>query len=540
MHADLLFVNGHVFTADPAAPRARAVAVRDGRVVAVGDDHDVRDLRGPGTEVVDLAGRLLAPGFQDAHAHPVMGGLERLRCDLSGIDDRRGYLDAVAAYAAARPDDEWITGGGWSMDAFPGGTPVKEDLDAIVPGRPVFLPNRDHHSAWVNSAALRAAGITRDTPDPASGRIERDAAGEPTGTLHEGAMALVEPYLPETGHDDYVEALLVAQAHLHSLGITAWQDAILGEYAGHRDATSVYLDVARSGRLTARVRGALWWDRDRGAEQIPDLIGRRTAEGGFAAASVKIMLDGVAENFTAAMHEPYLDGCGCVTGNRGLGFVDYAELPRYVTMLDAEGFQVHFHAIGDRAVTAALDAVAAARTGNGPSGNRHHVAHIQVVRPQDVPRFAEEGVTANMQPFWACHEPQMDELTIPYLGEERAAWQYPFGALHRAGAPLAMGSDWPVSSPDPIWGIHVAVNRARESGTAAFLPGQALDLATALTAYTAGSARVNHLDETGTIAPGMLADLVVLDRDPFAAPVEEIAAARAALTYVAGRQVYAA
>ncbi|GAA2910737.1 amidohydrolase [Streptosporangium fragile] len=540
MHADLLFVNGHVFTASPGAPRARAVAVRDGRIVAVGEDEDVRELGGPGTEIVDLAGRLLAPGFQDAHAHPVMGGLERLRCDLSDLSDRRGYLDAVAAYADAHPEAEWITGGGWSMDAFPGGTPTKEDLDAVVPGRPVFLPNRDHHSAWVNSAALRVAGISRDTPDPADGRIERDAAGQPSGTLHEGAMALVEPYLPAVTHEDYVAALLVAQEHLHSLGITAWQDAILGDYAGYRDATPAYLDVAGAGKLTARVRGALWWDRERGAEQIPDLLARRRTEGRFSAGSVKIMLDGVTENFTAAMHEPYLDGCGCATGNRGIGFVDYAELPRYVTLLDAEGFQVHFHAIGDRAVTAALDAIDAALAANGPRGNRHHVAHLQVLRSQDVPRFAAAGIAANMQPFWACHEPQMDELTIPYLGGERADRQYPFGALHRTGAPLAMGSDWPVSSPDPLWGIHVAVNRARSATMRPFLPGESLDLATALTAYTAGSAWVNHLDDTGTIAPGKLADLVVLDRDPFAAPAAEIAEARVALTYVEGQRVFAA
>ncbi|WP_328675823.1 amidohydrolase [Streptomyces sp. NBC_00343] len=540
MHADLLFTNGPVLT--PEGRTATAVAVTGDRITAVGH-AEVHDLAGPRTQVVDLAGRLLLPGFQDAHVHPVPAGLELTQCDLTRAKTAEDTIAAVRAYADAHPEREWITGGGWSMEAFEGGTPTKELLDSVVPDRPVYLPNRDHHGAWVNSRALQLAGITRDMPDPVDGRIERDASGEPAGTLQEGAMQLVGRLTPPATQADRLAALLHAQRHLHALGITAWQDALVGEFLGMDDPSDAYLAAAREGSLTARVVGALWWDRERGAEQIPELVDRRTAlsHGRFSASSVKLMLDGVAETGTAALLDPYLDKCGCATANRGTSFIDPEQLPKYVTELDALGFQCHFHALGDRAVRDALDAVEAARAVNGPSDTRPHLAHLQVVHPDDVARFVRLGAVANIQPLWAAHEPQMDELTIPFLGPQRALWQYPFGALLRSGATLAAGSDWPVSSPDPLQGIHVAVNRVEPGGTGpVFLPGERLDLAAAITAYTAGSAYANHLDETGRIAEGALADLVVLDRDPFAAPPEEIGESQVALTYVGGTEVYAA
>ncbi len=357
-------------------------------------------------------------------------------------------------------------------------------------------------------------------------------------------MDLVARFLPPSTAEQRVAALLRAQAYLHSLGITAWQDAILGTHGNMTDASQAYLDCAADGRLTAKVVGALWWDRARGAEQIDELVERRSRfnHPRFRPTSVKIMQDGVAENFTAGMTAPYLDACGHPTDNSGLSMVDPVALKEYVTLLDRQGFQVHVHAIGDRAVREALDAFEAARMANGDSDLRHHIAHIQVVHPDDVVRFAELGVAANMQPLWATHEEQMDLLTIPFLGSERAAWQYPFAALARAGARLAAGSDWPVSSPDPLWGIHVAVNRAlpepEVSGAEAFLPEQALDVAAALTAYTAGSAYVNHLDDTGEIRVGAAADLVVLDRDVLAAPSRGIGDARVLATYADGLRVY--
>ncbi|GAA0490911.1 amidohydrolase [Microbacterium aurantiacum] len=546
-HADLVFHGGPVFTADTVRSRTHAVAVSGGRIVAVGGD-EVRDLIGPRTEVVDLGGRLLVPGFQDAHVHPVWGGLDMLRCDLAEYGDAPQYLDAIERYVAAHPDDEWILGGGWQMSAFPGGTPRAEALDAVTGDRPAFFPNRDGHGAWVNSAALRAAGIDRDTPDPADGRIERNPDGTPSGTLHEGAMALVNRLLPEEPLERMTEALLVGQRYLHSFGITAWQDAIVGPYGDAGDPGPAYLRAAAEGTLTARVVGALWWDRSAGLEQIPILQERRERYRGgrFAATSIKIMQDGVAENFTASMLEPYGDGHGHPTDNSGISFVDPEILSRAVPILDADGFQVHFHAIGDRAVRECLDAVARAVEKNGRRDNRHHIAHIQVVHPDDIPRFRELGVAANMQSLWATYEPQMVDLTLPFLGEPRSAWQYPFGDLLRSGAVLAAGSDWSVSSPDPMAAIHTAVNRKAAPGHEegeydAFLPEQAIDLATSLAAYTAGSAWVNHLEaDTGTIEVGKFADLALLDRDPFAGPADLIGATRVLQTFVEGERVYAA
>ncbi|MFI8910449.1 amidohydrolase [Streptomyces sp. NPDC053513] len=539
--ADLVFTHGPVFTADPARTRATSLAVVGERIAAVGHD-EVRDLIGPGTEVVDLTGKLLLPGFQDAHVHAVGGGKELAECDLTGTVGVADYLERIREYADAHPERAWITGGGWSMESFEGGLPTRQLLDSVVPDRPVLLSNRDHHGAWVNSRALELAGLTAATPDPADGRIEREADGSPSGMLQEGAIGLVGRLVPEATAEDRLAGLLRAQKLLHSLGITAWQDALLGSFGGMADPSEAYLTAAGDGSLTARVTGALWWDRERGSEQIPELVARREkfTLGRFRAGSVKIMQDGIAENFTAAMTAPYLDGCGCATANSGLSFVDPGALRGYVTELDALDFQVHFHALGDRAVREALDALEAAITANGRRGNRHHLAHLQVVHPDDLPRFAALGAIANIQPLWAAHEPQMDELTIPFLGPERAAWQYPFGDLVRAGATLAAGSDWPVSSPDPIAGIHVAVNRRDPEATddRVFYAEQRLDLPTALAAYTAGTAHVNRLDDTGSLRPGHLADLVVLDRDVLTGPPEEIAEARVERTYVGGRLVH--
>ncbi|MFD0068566.1 amidohydrolase [Streptomyces sp. NPDC056637] len=543
--ADLVLTGGPVHTLSPARSRATSVAVRGERIVAVGHD-EVRELVGPATEVVDLKGKLLIPGFQDAHAHPVGGGLELGQCDLSGATTLDEYRRRISAYAQAHPDTEWITGGGWSMEAFPGGLPTAAELDALVPDRPAYLVNRDHHGAWVNSRALQAAGIDARTPDPADGRIERDADGAPTGMLQEGAANLIGRLLPPVTLEQRITGLLRAQELMHSLGVTAWQDALLGEHANLTDPTDAYLATAADGRLTARVVGSLWWDRSRGTEQIDELVARRAAgtRGRLRCTTVKIMQDGVAENGTAALLGPYLDGCGCASDNSGISFVPPHDLQKYVTELDARGFQVHFHALGDRAVREALDAVEAARRANGRTDTRPHLAHLQVVHPDDIGRFRELGATANLQALWAAHEPQMDDLTIPFLGPERSAWQYPFGDLHRSGATLAAGSDWPVSSPDPIEAIHVAVNRVLPDaapGTPVFLPEQRIGLDAALTAYTAGSAYVNHLDDvTGSITAGRLADLVVLDRDPFAAPTEEIGATRVLETFVGGERVYAA
>lgn len=516
----------------------------------MGSNERIREASGPATETIDLAGRTLLPGFQDAHIHPGGGGLDRLRCDLSQVHSKERYVELIRVYADTHPDEPWILGGGWAMDVFPGGTPDRATLEAVVPDRPVFLSNRDNHEAWVNGAALRLAGIDASTPDPVDGRIERDASGEPQGTMHEGAMTLVKRHVPPTAPADVERGILAAQAYLHPLGITAWQDAIVGDYPTMPNVRDVYPVLAARGSLTARVVGALWWDRTRGLEQVEELIDARdrTSGGRYRATSVKIMQDGVIENLTACMLHPYLDPGG-KTDNRGLAYVDPSELPRYVTRLDAEDFQVHVHAIGDKAVRDALDAFQAARTANGVRDNRHHMAHLQVVHPDDMARFGALGVTANGQPLWASNDPAMTDLTLPVIGPERGTWQYPFGGLLRAGANLAFGSDWPVSTPDVLQEIHVAVNRTTPPGflyggggeleKEPFLPEHRITLAQAVRAFTMGSAFVNHLDDrTGSIEVGKLADLVVLSEDLFGLDPADIAQTTVDMTFVDGRTVY--
>ena len=497
----------------------------------------MRALACPVTRVVELPGGLVVPGFHDAHVHALAGGLAEQHCDLHDLPARK-YLAAVAQYAAGHPDAPWIVGDGWLMDAFAGG-PRSEALDQVTAGRPTFLTSADGHSAWVNQAALALAGVTRDTPDPPRGRIERDPDGAPTGVLHEEAMRLVEHLLPPPAPDDLEEAVPRGQAHLHRLGITAWQDASVGP-----EALAAYRAVAAQGSLTARVVAALTWDPGRGLEQVAELVERRRdgAAGRLRATAVKVFQDGVVENFTAAMLAPYLDAQGAPTANSGISMVPAAELAAAVILLDREGFDVHVHAIGDRAVREALDAVDAALAANGPRDARHQLAHIQLVHPEDRPRFGRLGVIANAQPFWAVLDGYMRDLTLPFLTAERAAWQYPFASLARTGAHLAFGSDWTVSTADPLLEMEVAVTRVPpgDRGAEPFLPGERLDLAAALDAFTTGSAHALRLErQTGSIEPGKLADLAVLDRDPFAPGAGPVGDARVLATLVEGEPVWA-
>jgi predicted amidohydrolase YtcJ len=536
---DLILTGAPVYTMDAARSWQEAVAVTDGVITAVGFADDLRDLAGPGTRVLDVTGCLVLPSFQDAHIHPPEGGLVEMQCGLHELDDREQYLEAVRNYAETHPNEEWIRGEGWAMPAFPGGNPHRTDLDEVISERPVALINRDGHDMWVNSKALELAGITANTPDPSDGRIERDKDG-PTGALHEGAMDLVEKVMPEITQAEIEEGLLIAQRHLHSLGITAWTDARVAP-----PALSAYRAVHDRGELSARVVLSLLWDRHAGEEQIQGLKERRDlgTDGKMAANTIKIFQDGVAETFTAAMTEPYLDISGAPTDQSGMSMVPPEDLKRAVTALDAAGFQVHFHAIGDRAVRESLDAVEAAWGANGRRDARHHIAHIQLIHPLDVPRFRQLGVVANAQPFWACEDAQMRDLTLPFLGEPRSGWQYVFASLRNAGATMAFGSDWPVSTPNPMQEIEVAVTRRcpHERSAPAFLPHEAVDLPTALAAFTIGAAYVNRLDHmTGSVEVGKHADLCVLDRNVFElAPDEPLGDTEVLLTLLDGKPVHA-
>ncbi|EYT56225.1 amidohydrolase [Leucobacter sp. UCD-THU] len=542
---DAVFENGWIHTGLGDGPRAGGIAVGGGRILSC-DAEEVARLAPRAAQRIDLDGRLLIPGFQDAHAHPVIAGTELLGCDLSDCPDAEAVLAAIRRYAEAHPERSWIIGAGWSMDAFPGGTPTRDLLDAVVPDRPVLLENRDHHSAWANTRAFLAAGIDETTPDPRDGRFEREPDGTPAGTVHDGAMFLFDAVRAMPTEEDAYAGLLEAQRRMLAFGVTAWQDAAVGSLMGRPDTLPVYLRALERGALLARVRGAQWWDRTSGVAQLAGLIERRDAVAAlhpaerFSLGTVKIMVDGVAESRTAAMHGHYRDHAGARTDSTGIAFFPPAQLAEFVAAIAASGMQVHFHALGDRAVTDALDALEHAARSNGDRGLRHHLAHLETVAQPDLARFAELGATANLQPLWAAHDPQLDELVIPFLPDGVEQTLYPFAALAGAGAPLAAGSDWPVSSPDPIQAIHVAVNRRRPgSASAALGEAQALTVGQAVNAYTSGTARVNHLDHvTGRLRAGRLADLAVLDRNLFAINPEELHTAVVDETWIDGRRVY--
>ncbi len=534
--ADLVLRNGAIYTVDAARSWAEAVAVRDGRIVYVGRNAGLGVLVGPKTHVVDLRGRMVLPGIHDAHIHPISSGIQALSCDLTGKLTADEYVAAVKGCAAERPDEAWILGGGWLMSAFgPGAMPSRTLLDAVVPDRPVLLYSSDGHTGWANSKALALAGITRDTPDPPDGRIDRDPqTGELVGSLQEGAMGLVDRHVPPATPAQRMDGLRYSVAMLNAYGITGLQDASVSPAE-----LETYAALDATGELSVHAVLAQWWERERGVEQIAGMEQRRKqfTNGHVHATSVKILQDGVMENYTAAMLEPYL-----VAGSpRGIPMLQPAALNAAVTALDAKGFQVHFHAIGDAAIRQCLDAVQGAGERNGASGLRHHISHLQLIDPADLPRFRALGVIANFQPLWAYPDPYITELTIPFIGEKRAAHMYPIGGMHASGAMIAFGSDWSVSSANPFEQIEVAVRRA-DSATpdgAVFLPDQRLPLPAAIAAFTINAAYVNGLEgEVGSIEVGKRADLAVLDQNLFAIDPRAISDTKVLLTLFGGKPVH--
>lgn len=532
--ADLVLV-GDVYTVDAARRWAQAVAVAGDRIVAVGTESEVRERVGAAAEVV--RGACILPGFQDAHVHPSVAGRHLLNVNLDDLQgEKTAYLDRIAAFALEHPELEWIVGGGWFNVAFGEEGPRREDLDGAAPGRAVFLLNNDVHAAWVSPRAMELAGIDASTPDPWDGYLVRDPDGTPTGCLQEGAAyAFLQDVVPRPNLSEWMQCLRVARRELHALGITGWQDAWV-----EPDLLEAYRALEGAGELTARVVTALWWDRHRGPEQIEDLIAQRGGGGGTKVHSgtVKIMLDGCPESCTAAMLDPYEGAFGHAHGS-GISFVEPELLKEAVIRLDASGFQVHQHALGDRAVRMALDAVQAARETNGPNDARHHVAHLQLPAPQDITRLRGLGVVANIQPFWAQPDPMIELLTEPRVGE-RVGRLYPTASLRAAGAVMAFGSDWPVSTPNPWLELEVAVTRATPGGDPDRVldPEQRIDLQAGIAAFTRGSAYVNHDDDAGSLEEGKRADLVVLDRNPF--DDDPIGETRVSMTIAGGKIVHQA
>ena len=534
--ADSVYHSGKIYTVNDNQPWVQAVAIRGEKIVFVGSDDRVRRFIGPKTAVTDLDGKMMLPAFQDAHVHPIYSGLEFNTCYLGDAEDVAGYRTAISACKEKLADSEWITGGGWSMSAFgPGGSPQKEVIDELISDKPVYLTSADGHTGWANSVALERAGITDDTPDPPDGRIDRDPeTGAAIGSLQEGAMFLVTQHVPESTHEERIAALEFARDVMHSMGITSLQKA----YAREADLEA-YAALDQAGELNMRVVTALLWDNQDTEEQLPKFIEQRErfTQGNVRATSIKIFVDGVMENYTALMLEPYK----VESGTRGTPMIDLDYLDDAVSLLDAEGFQVHFHALGNGAVREALDAVESARERNGESDNRHHLSHLQVIHPDDIPRFAELGAVANFQPLWASADEYIIDLTLPFISEETARWMYPIKSVWDSGAIVAFGSDWSVSTVDPLPQIETAITRkdAVSNESPDLNPEQRITLEQALRSFTMNSAFVNHQEDlTGSIEAGKLADLVVLDRNLFEIEPTEISEAKVLLTLFGGTPVY--
>ena len=428
-------------------------------------------------------------------------------------------------------------GTGWELTTFPDANPTRELLDRVVSDRPAYFDAMDGHSAWVNSKALALAGVTKNTPDPPHGRIERDPkTGEPSGALREDAIGLVSRHLPKRTPQDYAAGLEAALRAANAFGLTSLQEANASEAE-----LAAYAAADASGTLTARVVAAISCDTDKGVAEVPRLAAlRQKYRGkGFRADGVKIFADGVLETRTAAVLQPYV-GFGDDRGKLNLEPDAFGAL---ATALDAQGFQIHVHAIGDRGIRATLDALEAARKANGARDARHHVAHIQLFDPADIPRFRELGVVANFQPFWASGDAYLLELTEPKLGPERSRWLYPIRSLRDSGAAIAFGSDWNVSSLNPLDGIQVAVTHREVSKGPGppWLPEERIGLPDAIAAYTIGGAYLDFTErETGSIETGKAADLVVLDQNLFAIPASQIHEAKVLWTLLEGKEVYRA
>ncbi|MFE7418098.1 amidohydrolase [Rhodococcus sp. NPDC057529] len=537
MDAELLVVGGTVHTGDPDLSVSDALAVAGGRVVALGER--ARALRASGTEVIDLDGGALLPSFGDGHVHPLLGGLGLRGAAIRDCVSIEEVLREVRRWADENPATECVFGDGVSPTLAPGGRFEARWLDSVVPDRPVVLRTMDHHTAWVNSEALRRAGLTRDTPDPAGGEIVRTADGELLGTLREwGAIDPVLALVPEATLDVRVDALASVSRMLAAAGITWVQDAWT-----ELDDVDVWLTAADRGLLATRANLAFRatpesWESDReafaAARERVGLRGGDTVKAG----TVKFFADGVIEAGTAALLAPYTD----CPHSHGISNWTTDELCRAAAEVDRLGFQIHIHAIGDAGVRMALDAIEYADRCNGPRDRRATIAHLQLVDGDDLGRFVSLGAVANFQPLWAQLDALMTELTIPRIGAERSAQQYRIGTLSERGARVAFGSDWPITAYEPIKGIATAIHRQTPSGipSEGWLPRERVGLERALAAYSAGVAYQGFEEgRWGRLLPGMRADMIQLPADPYdlssTQALGELAVTR---TWLGGKRVH--
>jgi predicted amidohydrolase YtcJ len=537
--ADRAFVGGAVYTADASRSWSEAVAISGGEIVFVGSDKAAEAFIGANTDIVNLNGKMLMPGFHDGHAHVRYGGTAAWGCNLQNEQDLSKIRSLLVECTSSLEygTDEWVLGGGWPLAAFPDGNPSGALLDEIFGGRPAFFSDAFGHNAWVSSRALEIAGIDSNTQDPPQGVIVRDpVTGNPTGTLRDAAMGLVEGFIPKATEKQRYEGLLTGLKQANTFGITAYIEPGISE-----DNISLYKTADRRGDLTARVLASLSPIDElpaRFGPEVFDLLAKRDQFSGtyLNVDSVKIYIDGVIETRTSTMLQPYLDGSNFSP------FYEQDELNALYEKFDELGVQIHTHAIGDGAIRVALDAYEHAFFANGPNDNRHQIVHLQLIDEEDIPRFAALNVAANFQCMW-CYPDVYIDLAVDIVGEKRVQKFYPVQSIKNTGAVLVGGSDWDVSSLNPLDAIETAVRRQdpyEESGRV-LGENQEIDLVTALDMYTRNAAYIMRLeDKTGSIEVGKRADLIVLDRNLFKIPATEINEARVLLTIMDGKTVYSA
>ncbi len=548
--ADLVLLHGKIHSEDPRRTVVQALAVRGNTIVAVGTDEAVSVHIGPKTRTVDLLGRVVLPGIIDAHTHPASSAHELGQCSLGDAALTPPQIKAkVAACLKQRKVDDalWFEVVQVNASSL---TLTLADLDAMLADHPMLLDSSDGHTTWANSAALRAARIDAKTPDPVGGRIEHDPAGRPTGTLRDTAAEIAARAEPTPSPEFEAAQLDKAFAAMRATGITSVQDADASDHE-----MQMYKRLYDEHRLDMRVRASFGLkDTDRPADVLIGEARRFRAKWAvdpdfLRADAIKIFADGVIEypTQTAALLEPYGDAAGRPTKNRGPTYYSQEHLNDVVSAADAAGFTVHIHAIGDRAIRSALDAFAESRRrlagaqATAARDNRDQIAHLELIDPADFPRFKALGVIANFQLLWAERDPYIVDATLPYLGPERSRYLYPARSLRDAGALIAGGSDWSVSSFNAFEAMEHAVTRCEARGRAPLLPEQALALQDIVDAYTINAAYALKQEKTsGSLEPGKRGDFIVLDRDIFAIDPFDLHSTRVLSTYLDGREVYAA
>ena len=540
---DTVLTNGRIYTLNPEQPEAEALAIRAGVITAVGDTATIAAMANPQTRRIDLDGQAVLPGFHDVHVHPLFAGVRQTECNIPQGSTLEQIQLEVRACVNRVDTGSWITGGQWDAFAI-GQVPDRTMLDPISPDNPVLLSDTSGHSAWANSKALAIAGLTADTPDPEGGIIERDSAGEPTGVLRESAIMLVRMHVPPHSDAALRKALGWSLHQMLSYGITFFTEASTGFVAGMAREVKLYADMADEGLIKQRVRLCLNWEP--GNAELEAVIAERNlyARARLATDCIKIFLDGVpTDSHTAAMLEPYaraMEGRSDEASRRGMLLVDPDVLNAAVTRFDRMGLTVKFHAAGDAAVQAGLDAFEAARAANGFSGQLHDVGHCTFVSRQDLPRARALGATFEVSPYLWSPSPINDDITKA-VGEERIRRVWPVREMLEAGALVVPGSDWAVvPSVNPWIAVEALVTREEPGGSKEhFGKEQAISVDQAIRLFTVNSARhIGMADQVGRIEPGLLADLIVLDRDPYHIPITELHKVTIEKTLINGEVVY--